>query len=148
MLKTLNTKSIESRKCVVGLGNRSRAGRDKDELDGSRMDNVEIDDSKVGGDEVRKKGRQMSKNLSKSKKTVGSDFFTPGARLAFTKLIQTFVKAPILHHFDSECHIQVETDALGHVIGRVLSQLTLDDLGQRHPMAFFSQKMILAKTRY
>ena len=36
-----------------------------------------------------------SKNLSKSKKTVGLDFFSSGASLVFIKLRQGFVKAPI-----------------------------------------------------
>ena len=89
------------------------------------------------------------KNLSKSKKTVRFlDFLTPGAKLAFTKLRQAFCKAPILYHFDLERYIQIETDAFGYAIGGVLSQLTLDDLGQWHPMAFFSRKMIPVKTRY
>ena len=114
------------------------------------MDNVEVDNGKVEDDKVGKKGRKMSKskNLSKSKKTVGSDFLTPRARLAFTKLRQTFVKAPILHHLDPECYILVETDVSGYVIGGVFSQLTLDNSGQWYPMGFFSQKMILAETRY
>ena len=54
----------------------------------------------------------------------------------------------ILHHFDPEHHIRVETDASGYAIGEVLSQLTSDDLGQWHLVAFFSRKMILAETRY
>ena len=89
-----------------------------------------------------------SKNLSKSQKTVGSDFLTPGAKLAFTELRQAFLKAPILHHFDPERHIRIETDASGYAIGGVLSQLTSDDSGRWHPVAFFSRKMIPAETRY
>ena len=56
---------------------------DKSELDGS-----EVDDSEVGDNEVGKKVQNLfkSKNLSKSKKMVGSDFFIPGAKLIFTKL--------------------------------------------------------------
>ena len=61
---------------------------------------------------------------------------------------QAFVKAPILHHFDPERHIRVETDASGYAIGGVLSQLTSDDVGRWHPVAFFSRKMIPAETRY
>ena len=64
--------------------------------------------------------------MSKSKKMVKSDFFTLGARLAFTKWRQTFVKALIFHYFDLECHIRVETDISGYAIGIVFSQLTLD----------------------
>ena len=87
--------------------------------------------------------------MSKSKKAVGpSDFLIPGAKLIFTKLRQAFLKAPILHHFDPERHIRIETDASGYAIGGVLSQLTSDDSGRWHPVAFFSRKMIPAETRY
>ena len=85
------------------------------------MDNVEVDGGKV---EVGEKGW----NLSKSKKTE-SGFLTSGARKAFTKLRQVFVKAPIHHHFDLEHHIQVEIDTSGYAIGGVFSQLTSDNLG-------------------
>ena len=129
MLKTSSTKSAEPRKGVVGGGSDSGARRDRGELDRSGMDNIEVDCGKVRDDEIGKKGRKTSKNLSKSKKMVGLDFLTPRAKLAFTKLRQAFVKAPILYHFDPECHIWVETDASGYAIGGVLSQLTLDDSG-------------------
>ena len=67
---------------------------------------------------------------------------------------QAFTKAPILRHFDPECHIRIETDASGYAIGGVLSQLTSDhltsdqDQGQWHPVAYFLRKMIPAETRY
>ena len=65
---------------------------------------------------------------------------------------QAFIEAPILRHFDPECHIRIETNASGYAIGRVLSQLTSDhltsDQGQWHPVAYFSRKMIPAETRY
>ena len=79
-------------------------------------------------------------------------FLTPGAREAFNQLRQAFTEAPILRHFDPECHIRIETDASGYAIGGVLSQLTSDhltsDQGQWHPVAYFSRKMIPAETRY
>ena len=79
-----------------------------------------------------KKGRKTSKskNLSKFKKTVESNFLIRKARLAFTKLRQAFTKAPILYHFDPGRHIRMKTDVSGYAISRVLSQLTLDDSGQ------------------
>ena len=77
-----------------------------------------------------------------------SDFLTSGAKLVFTKLRQAFLKALILYHFNPEGHIRIETDVSGYAIGGVLSQLTLDNSGQWHLMAFFSQKMIPAETRY
>ena len=60
--------------------------------------------------------------------------------MTFSKLKQAFIKAPILYHFDPEHHIRVETDVSGYAIGRVFSQLTLDDLGRWHLMAFFYKK--------
>ena len=143
-------KTAKPKKGGDEVGSNSRAGRRGSEIDGSGMDNVEVDGGEVEVDEIEKKGRKTSKskNLSKSKKTVGSDFLTPGAKLAFTELRQAFFKAPILHHFDPECPIRIETDASGYTIGGVLNQLTSDDLGRWHLVAFFSCKMIPAKTRY
>ena len=59
-----------------------------------------------------------------------------------------FVEAPILNHFDPKHHIQIEMDVLGYAICRILSQLTADDLGWWHQVAFFFRKMILAETWY
>ena len=143
-------KIAEPRKGGDGVDGDSKAGHGGSKINGSRMDNIEIDGSEVEVDEVEKKAQNLSKSkyLSKSKKTVGSDFLTPGAKLVFTKLRQAFVKASILHHFDPEYHIRTETDVSGYAISGVLSQLTSDNLGQWHPVAFFSQKMIPAEIRY
>ena len=110
MLKTSGSTQSLTRpgKGEVAVGNDSRAGRDGSELDGSKVDGGE-----VGDDEVGKKVQ----NSSKSKKSVRSDFLTPGAKLAFAELRQAFVKAPILHHFDPERHIRIETDVSGYAIG-------------------------------
>ncbi len=75
-------------------------------------------------------------------------FLTADTKKTFTELRQAFVEAPILNHFDPECHIRIETDAFGYAIGGILSQLTLDNLGRGYPVAFFSKKMIPTKTRY
>ncbi len=78
-----------------------------------------------------------------------SDFFlTVDARRAFTELKQAFVEAPILNHFDPKHHIWIMTDASDYAIGGILSQLTSDDSGWWHPVAFFSRKMIPVETRY
>ena len=42
----------------------------------------------------------------------------------------------------------MKTDALGYAISGVLSQLTSDNLSWWYSIAFYSQKMIPAKTRY
>ena len=87
MLKTSSIKSAEPKKGIVGVGGDSKAGRDGNKIvNESGMDDVEVGGGEVRDDKVRKKGQKTSKNLSKSKKTVKSDFFTPKARLAFTKL--------------------------------------------------------------
>ncbi len=75
-------------------------------------------------------------------------FLTFKARKVFIKLKQAFIETSILNHFDPEHHIQIETDASGYAIVEILSQLTLDDLGWWYQVAFFSKKMILAKTWY
>ena len=56
-----------------------------------------------------------------------SDFFTLRARLVFIKLRKAFVKTLIFYYFDSEHHIQVETDISGYIIGGVFSQVTLNN---------------------
>ena len=131
-----------------------------------------------GGSRANKKAKNLSKAkiLSKSKKSKNDKskipthtnlgitgepmFLTPGAREACNQSRQAFTEAPILRHFDPECHIRIETDASGYAIGGVLSQLSSDwvnpddlissksDFGQWHPVAYFSRKMISAETRY
>ena len=52
-----------------------------------------------------------------------SNFLTPDAKLAFLWLRQACIEAPILHHFDPEYYIRIETDALRYAIGGIFSQL-------------------------
>ena len=83
------------------------------------MDVAEVNKVGVGdgGDcEDETVRRSLSKNLNGA-----TGYLTPDARQAFTQLKQTFTKAPILQHFDSECHIRIETDMSDYTIGRVLS---------------------------
>ena len=65
-----------------------------------------------------------AKNLDQT-----SMFFTDDVKRAFTKLRQAFIEALILNYFDSERHIQIETDTLGYAISEMLSQLTSNNLG-------------------
>ena len=128
--------TTQPEKGVIGISDDSRARRNRNKLDGSELDRSEINNSEFDGgkvdDEIGKKGQKKSKSkkLSKSKKTLRSDFLTLGAKLVFTKLRQEFFKAPILHHFDLERYIRVETDASSYAISKIFSQLTLDNLGQ------------------
>ena len=66
----------------------------------------------------------------------------------FTKLRQAFIEALILNHFDPDRHIKIETDVSGYTIDKILSQLSSDNLGQWHPVAFFSRKIIPVETWY
>ena len=118
MLKTLGGTESKTRPGEGGVGvGGSRAGRGGSKLDDRRrIDDDEIDGDEVGDDEI---GMKVQKS-SKSKKTE-SDFLTSGARKAFTKLRQAFIKAPILQHFDPDRHIRVKTDASGYAIGGVFS---------------------------
>ena len=123
------------------------------------------------GLKLSKLGNSKGKNLAKSKKPsksgnspnfdakeVGLSFLTPKARAAFNRLRLAFTKAPILWHFDPEYHIWIETDVLGYAINGMLSQLasgispdgvvTKANLGQWHPVAIFSRKIIPAETWY
>ena len=86
------------------------------------------DDEVVGGggagqSEALKKSAKFKKmksvhDLEKPK------FLICKAKEAFNRLKQALTKAPILRHFDPECHIQIEIDVSGYAIGGVLSQLT------------------------
>ena len=146
---------------VGGGGDRSSDGSKRVEPKTGRSESQKS--SKSGNSEGKKSAK--SKKPSKSGNSPNFDakeadpsFLTPEARSAFNRLWLAFTKAPILWHFDPECHIRIETDASGYAIGGVLSQLasgtspdgvvTKADLGQWHPVAFFSRKMIPAETRY
>ena len=86
----------------------------------SSMDVAKCDEiDTVGGDGDCKNEtvkRSPSKNLNRA---IG--YLTPKARLAFTILRKAFTKAPILWHFDPECHIRIETNVSGYAISGVLS---------------------------
>ena len=55
-------------------------------------------------------------------------FFISKARLAFIKLKQMFVKAPIFNYFKLKYHIKIKSNRSEYSIGKILSQLTLNDL--------------------
>ena len=97
--------------------------------------NAEV--SSIGGGDCEDKTVERSPFISKNSNKAAS-YLTPEARLAFTQLKKVFSKAPILQQFDPKCHIWIETDTSSYAIGRVLSQLTLDNLDQWHPVAFYS----------
>ena len=94
---------------------------------------------------VKKGGGNTRKGVKAAKR---SDYLTPVAKKTFNYLRHVFIQAPILQHFHPDRHIRIKTDASGYAIGGALSQLTLDDLGQWHPVAYYLQKIIQAKTQY
>jgi len=65
---------------------------------------------------------------------------------AFNQLKNAFPIAPILHHFDYEREIIVETDASDYVPAGILSQH--DDDGIVHPVTFYSKYHSAAKCNY
>ena len=141
-----------------------------------------VAEDEVVGSDGDNRADETAKNLSKSKKSKNNKsenlmyngaiekplFLTPIAKKIFNYLRQAFVKALILQHFDSKCHIQIETNSSSHAIGEVLIKLTPDqltskhlvdylthgqeepnlaksDLGQWHLIAYFFKKIILTK---
>ena len=151
----------------VGNGEVDRFGIDKNGVEHAKKSR-KLSKSGKSKSEKTSKSQNLAKSgkkLSKSGNSTNFDatedgpkFLTPDARTAFNRLRLAFTEAPILRHFDSEYHIRIETDASGYAIGGVLSQLTSGtspngviikiDLGQWHPVAFFSRKMIPAEIRY
>ena len=88
----------------------------------SRVDNDEVVD---GGGAVG--WTDASRKSAKSRRTKSGNnsgepkFLTPKAKEGFNRLRQAFTKAPILRYFDPECHIRIETDVSGYIIGGVLN---------------------------
>ena len=112
----------------------------------SIAEDAEVDSISGGGnreDETVKRSLLISKNWNGA---IG--YLTPKAKLAFTQLSKVFTKALIFRYFDLECYIRTKTDVSNYTICGVLSQLALNNLGQWHLVAFYLQKMILAKTWY
>jgi len=62
----------------------------------------------------------------------------PAQQKAFEDLKKAFTTALILHHFDYDHEIVVETDASDYLSASILSQY--DDEGTLHPVAFSSKK--------
>lgn len=92
----------------------------------------EVDGTKIGAKMAKSKsqGKSKNKNLVKAlAQSFGSRFFTFRVIEAFTESIQACIKPPILHHHDSDCHIQIKTNISGYTINGVFSQLTLDNSG-------------------
>ena len=106
-------------------------------------------------DEKSKKPSKSGNSPNFNIKNSGPSFLTLKTRSAVNCLPLAFTKAPVLQHFDPKCHIWIKTDALGYVIGGMLSQLafgtrldkiiTKTDLDHWHPVAFFQKKWFQRK---
>ena len=113
-------------------------------------------------DEIRRGGSNNIKSTITYKKSIRADYLsfkgtvgvkdfgylTLDAKKTFNHLRHAFIQMFILEHFNLERHIWVEIDMSDHAISGVLSQLTLDNLGQWHSMTYYSQKITIAKTWY
>ena len=137
-----------------------------DRFGGDNMEHIKKSEKSKGQKTFKSwKSTKSGKNSSKSGNSPnfgviksGPSFLTPGARKAFNCLQLIFTKALIIWHLDLEYYIWIKSHVSGHAIGSVLSKLafgirpdevvTKTDLGQWHPVAFFSRKMIPAETWY
>ncbi|MBW0575274.1 hypothetical protein O181_114989 [Austropuccinia psidii MF-1] len=63
----------------------------------------------------------------------------------FHQLTEAFIIAPILSHFDLSLPTIVETDSSDYALGAVLTQIS--DSG-KHPIAFYSRKLLPAELNY
>lgn len=60
-----------------------------------------------------------------------SKFLISDAKEAFNQLWQTFIKALFLQHFNPNCHIRIETNVSGYILGKILSQLIFNQLNSQ-----------------
>ena len=69
---------------------------------------------------------------------------------SFQQLKESFLRAPILAHFDPKRPTKVETDASSYAISGIISQLmpNHDNKLQWRPIAFYSRKMTPAERNY
>ncbi len=105
---------------VSASASRGRVGRNFENL---------LTAAKLAKSKKSKSTKSKKLDLTKgnfAKINSGTDFLTPKAKKAFTHQWKAFTEAPILRHFNPEYHIRIETDALGYTIGRILSQMILD----------------------
>ena len=84
-------------------------------------DNEIVSDGGIRTNETVRNSSRKSMYMPNIRAIGESNFLTPNAKKAFNYLQLAFIKASILRHFDLESHIQIETDALGYAISRVLS---------------------------
>ena len=77
--------------------------------------------------------------------------WSPQCEIVFKQLKIAFTSTPILHHFESELEMILETDASDYVVSGILSQKhPHPETGKLilHPVAFMSEKMSPAECNY
>lgn len=87
-------------------------------------EDAKICDTDGGSCGDRNETIEKSPHASNSTKDTG--YFNLEARKAFTQLKQAFIQALIFEYFNSERHIQIETNTLSYAINEIRSQLTTD----------------------
>lgn len=75
-----------------------------------------------------------------------NNFLIPEARESFKAIKNSFLKAPILQHYDYSRPARMETDVSGGAIDGILTQQHSN--GQWHPCAYYSPKMQPAEQNY
>ena len=99
----------------------------------NKVANSKVNRAKVDDKMAKSKSQYKNKDENLTKvfvQSFGSSFLTFGAKQAFTKMKQTYIETPILYHFDSNSYILIETNISHYAIDGILSQVSLDNLGQ------------------
>ena len=84
--------------------------------DGDRANKTVIDLSKSKNNKYKK--LTYISNIGAIEKFI---FLIFNAKKAFNHLKQAFIKASIVQHFNSKCHIWIEINVLGYAISKVLN---------------------------
>lgn len=90
------TKSWKNR---IKIDNKNRNKlNNRNKVSGNKISNNKVGDNKV----LKRKNHQKKSKFKQIISFVTLVFFTLGARLAFSKLKQVFIKVPIFYYFDLE----------------------------------------------
>jgi hypothetical protein len=72
--------------------------------------------------------------------------FNDKCREAFERLKTAFTTAPVLHHYDPNLPLVLETDASDYAVAAILSTITEDN--EWHPIAYHSRSLAAAELNY
>ena len=139
MLKILIPTGLSTISQSINMANEDEVSDDESGGNETNLSNLSASKKSTGASYLTSKGAQKSGgNTKKGVKAARIfDYLIPTAKKAFNHLRYAFTQALIFQHFDLERHIRIKTNASGYAITRVLSQLTLDNLGQWHPVAYY-----------